>query len=146
MRFSNAQAAEELTPHSGRMALLGHVLEHGPEHTRCSVPIAKSELFCDDSGRVPAWVALEYMAQCAAVHGGLEARARGEAPRPGFLVGSRRLVFRADTFSGEQTLEVSARPVTQSGNFLVFDCALLASGCSEPLAEGRLNVYLPEIT
>jgi len=83
------------------------------------------------------------MAQCIAAHGGLLARARGEAPRPGLLLGSRRLVFRQDAFEPGRTLEVSARHVAGHSEMLAFECAVLHPGEEAPLAEGRLNVLLP---
>ena len=61
----------ELIPHARGMLLLEAVLEHSPEHAVCSVKPTASELFQDAAGRVPAWVGLEYLAQCMAVYGAL---------------------------------------------------------------------------
>ena len=44
---------------------------------------ADSVLLADADGGVPAWVGIEYMAQCIAVHSGLLSRAAGEPRRPG---------------------------------------------------------------
>jgi len=133
----------ELLPHAGPMRLLEAVIAHDPECTRCRVEPSRSELFRDATGRIPAWVGIEYMAQCIAAHGGLLARARGEAPRPGLLLGSRRLVFRQDAFEPGRTLEVRARHVAGHSEMLAFECAVLDPGEEAPLAEGRLNVLLP---
>ncbi len=134
----------ELVPQSGPMRLLERVTEHDVEHTRCVADPARSGLFQDAEGRVPVWVAIEYMAQCAAAHGGLLARARGEAPRPGLFVGSRHLRFRCDGFAPGRPLEVTARHTAGSGDRAAFDCAVLDPGGGPPLAEGRLLVFLPE--
>jgi predicted hotdog family 3-hydroxylacyl-ACP dehydratase len=122
------------------MRLLGEVLAHDARETRCAVDPARAALFHDADGRTPAWVALEWMAQCAAAHGGLVARARGEAPRPGLLLGSRRLVFRCDGFPPGRRLEVRARHGAGRASGLAFDCAVLDPDGGSPLAEGRLNV------
>jgi len=132
----------ELLPQAGPMRLLDRVLEHDPSQTRCLVDPSRSALFCDAGRRVPVWVGIEYMAQCTAAHGGLLARARGEAPRPGLFVGSRRLYFRCDGFEPGQPLEVEARHAAGHGARMAFDCAVLRPGLAEPLVEGRINIVL----
>jgi predicted hotdog family 3-hydroxylacyl-ACP dehydratase len=87
-------------------------------------------------------VAIEYMAQCAAAHGGLVARARGEAPRPGLFVGSRRLVFRCAGFAPDVALTVTARHAGGRADGFAFDCTVEDPAGGPPLAEGRLNVVL----
>jgi predicted hotdog family 3-hydroxylacyl-ACP dehydratase len=124
------------------MRLLERVEAHDDECTRCVVLPAASALFQDADGRVPSWVAIEYMAQCAAAHGGLLACARGEAPRPGLFVGSRRLVFRCARFAADAELRVSARYAAGRGDTLAFDCAVEDPAGGPPLVEGRLNVLL----
>ena len=134
---------DELLPHTGPMRLLKAVIAHDPKCTRCLVEPSRSELFRDATGRIPTWVGIEYMAQCIAAHGGLLARARGDAPRPGLFLGSRRLVFRHDAFEPGRTLEVSARHVAGHSEILAFECAVLLPDEEAPLVEGRLNVLLP---
>jgi predicted hotdog family 3-hydroxylacyl-ACP dehydratase len=135
----------ELLPQAGAMRLLECVLAHDSKQTRCEVLPSRSVLFRDAAGRVPAWVAIEYMAQCAAADGSLRVRARGEAPRPGLFIGSRRLVFRCAGFDASQRLEVTARHAAGRRELLAFDCAVIDPGSGAPLAEGRLHV-LPGIT
>jgi predicted hotdog family 3-hydroxylacyl-ACP dehydratase len=130
----------ELLPQAGAMRLLDRVLDHGDEGTRCSVAPARGALFRDARGAVPAWVALEYMAQCAAADGGLYRRARGLALEPALFVGSRRVMFRCARFEPDQQLEVTARHAAGSRDLLAFDCAVFDARGGEPLAEARLNV------
>lgn len=134
---------DEVLPQTGPMRLLEAVVAHDPKCTRCRVEPGRSELFRDATGRIPSWVGIEYMAQCIAAHGGLLARARGEAPRPGLFVGSRRLVFRRDAFEPGRVLEVSARHVAGHSEILSFECSVLDPDEEAPLLEGRLNVLLP---
>ena len=134
-----------LLPQAGAARLLERVLAHDAEGTRCAVNPAQSALFRDANGRVPAWVALEYMAQCAAADGSLRRRARGEALEPALLVGSRRVAFRCTHFDAAQRLEVTARHAAGRRELLAFDCAVFDARGGEPLAEGRLNV-LPGIS
>ena len=132
----------ELVPHSGAMLLIGPVLEHSPEVTRCGVEVARSALFRRPDGRVPAWVALEWMAQCVAAHGGLVARALGEPVRPGLFLGTRGVRLRADDFGPEEVLEVCARHLRGDLGLVAFACRLSRPGEEEPLAEGNLSVYV----
>ena len=134
----------ELLPHAGPMRLLERVESHDGERTVCSALPAASALFQDAAGAVPAWAAIEYMALCAAAHGGLTARARGEAPRAGLFVGSRRLVFRCASFAPGVPLTITARPAGGRGDTFAFDCTVEDPAGGPPLAEGRLNVVLLE--
>jgi predicted hotdog family 3-hydroxylacyl-ACP dehydratase len=130
-----------LLPHAGPMLLVDRVLDHDAARTHCAVDPGASRLFQDADRRVPAWLAIEYMAQCAAAHGGLAARARGEPPRPGLFLGSRHLVFRCDAFEPGRELRVTARHVAGRGERLAFDCAVHDEDGQE-LAAGRLNVLV----
>jgi len=132
----------ELLPHSGPMLLLGRVLSHGAERTVCGLDPAASELFRDAEGRVPAWLALEWMAQCIAAHGGLLARASGKPPAPGVLVGAKRLELARADFAPGDALEVEVRFVSAAGALASFDCAV-RSGL-ELVASGSLSVYVSE--
>ncbi len=140
-RLAAIPPVAELLPHSGPMRLLERVLAHDADGTRCAVWPGRSALFRDATGRVPCWVAAEYMAQCAAVDGSLRLRARGVSPRPVLFVGSRRIAFHREAFDPSQRLEVEARYAAgRPGGLVAFDCALFAGEGGDTLAEGRLNV------
>lgn len=134
----------ELIPHAEPMRLLHRVLAHDDVQTRCAVDPAGSALFGDAAGRVPVWVGIEYMAQCAAVHGGLRLRGSGEPARLGLFLGSRRLVFRCDGFAPDRMLEVVARHTAGGRGRLAFEAAVLDPDAATPLVEGRLMVLVPE--
>ena len=133
----------ELMPHSGRMRLLSRVLEHSAERTVCAVDVDRSELFREPDGGVPAWVGLEYMAQCVAAHAGLVARHLGWPVERGLFLGTRRTDFFVDRFAPGSRLEVSAAHLRGDQGLLWFDCSLRgADGTSGgELARGRLSVY-----
>jgi predicted hotdog family 3-hydroxylacyl-ACP dehydratase len=124
------------------MRLLERVVAHDATSTRCRVDPSASRLFFDARGLVPVWVAIEYMAQCAAAHGGLEARLHGEAPRPGLFVGSRQVEFRCDGFAPGASLEVTARHVAGRARSLAFACRVESPEDGGCLAEGRVSVLL----
>ena len=134
----------ELLPQAGAMRLVDRVLEHGDAGTRCAVAPSHGAPFRDARGAVPAWVALEYMAQCAAADGSLRRRSHGESLEPALLVGSRRIEFRCAEFDPAQRLEVTARHAAGRRELLAFDCAVFDARGGAALVEGRLNV-LPGI-
>jgi predicted hotdog family 3-hydroxylacyl-ACP dehydratase len=131
----------DLIPQARRMLLLDRVLEHGPEHAVCAVNVACSELFHDAVGCVPAWVGIEYLAQCMAVYGSLVARAAGRPPRLGPLIGGRRLTLRVDRFQPEQRLVVTVRHLRGDRGLVAFDGRIQDDADGALLVEGRLNVY-----
>ncbi len=134
----------ELVPHSGPMCLLSRVLEHEASRTTCEARVDASGCFCSADGSVPAWLALEYMAQCAAVHGGLRARRAGAPPRPGLFLGSRRAALHVDEFPAGARLWVTARHHRGETGLVAFDCEVVPAGGGAPLAEGRLSVLVFE--
>lgn len=134
---------EELLPQRGAMRLLDAVLAHDERETRCAADPARAELFRDEDGRVPAWVALELMAQCAAVHGGLAARHRGEPPRAGLFVGARRVRLAADAFEEGRPLEVGVVHVRGERGAVAFD-GWVRDGAETELAAGRLAFFVAD--
>ncbi len=131
----------ELVPHSGSMLLIRRVLEHSEERTVCEIDPADSRLFFDAEGRVPAWVALEWMAQCAAARGGLYARASGEPPRAGMLLGTRRLELAVASFAAGDIVAVSVARVHAGAQMLSF-AGEVRGAVGEVLAAARFNVYM----
>ena len=133
---------DALLPQSGPMRLVARVLAHSPERTVCAVDVSDSELFRDAEGRVPAWVALEYMAQCVAAQGGLLDGVSGVAPKPGLLVGVKHLAWHRDHFAPSESLEVSSRIVQRIGRLASLACEVRSG--DELVAEGTLSVFIPD--
>ena len=134
----------ELIPHARRMLLLDSVIAHDPDWTKCAVDVDRSELFRDAGGGVPAWVGLEYLAQCIAVYGALVARAKGNQPRFGFFIGGRRLQLRVARFAPGQRLHATVHHLRGDSGLVAFDGRIEDAAGGEPLVEGRLNVYSVE--
>ena len=135
-------AVRDVVPHTGRMVLLTRVVDHAPDHTACVVEIGEDARFREPGGLVPAWVGLEYMAQCVAAHAGLRARANGEPVRIGFLLGSRRVELRTAGFAPGQVLEVRARRQWGDRGLGSFACSIRDAADGRLLVDGHLSVYL----
>ncbi len=144
MRSAALPDIAALLPHSGRMRLLDHVVEHIPERTVCAIDTAASELFAEPDGSVPAWVGLEYMAQCVAAHSGLVARALGVPRERGLLLGTKRTELFVDRFAPGARLVVTSEHLRGERGLVWFDCRV-EDDEGTPLARGRLSVYaMPE--
>ena len=134
----------EIVPHAGEMILLERVVSHVEDETVCSARIGDDALLRTASGDVPAWMGLEYMAQCIAAHAGLVGRASGEPPRVGFLLGTRRVTFHAPCYRRGQRLTVRAHRLWGGPRGMVaFDCGIADADTGAVLAEGRLNCFMP---
>jgi predicted hotdog family 3-hydroxylacyl-ACP dehydratase len=131
-----------LVPHAGPMLLLTRLLRHEADETACAVEIAAQQLFRDADGGVPAWIGLEYMAQCIAVHAAL---ARGDtgAPRIGFLASVRGMSLRCDRFAPDQRLEVVARRLRGGYEGLTTFACRIQGEDGALLAEGRISCFAP---
>lgn len=130
----------ELMPHAGPMRLLTRVVGHSPAETRCAVEARASALFLDARGELPAFVALEWMAQCVAAHGGLVALAAGRRPPNGVLVGARQLSLARAAFAPDALCTVGARFLGASGPLVSFACEVEERG--EVVASGVISVAL----
>ena len=130
----------DVLPQAGRMVLLTGIVDHTDRRTTCIVEISPASTFAEADGGVPAWVALEYMAQCIAAHGGLRARAAGDPVTPGFLLGSRSIVLHTARFRAGQRLEVEAAHVWGEHDFFSFACAVRDAATGATLVEGTLAV------
>jgi predicted hotdog family 3-hydroxylacyl-ACP dehydratase len=130
-----------LIPHSSAMVLLDRVIAVDEESLCAEVRIRPDSLFCAASG-VGAWVGLEYMAQTIAAFAGYTAYLRGEAVKPGFLLGARRYECTLPMFSLGSLLRVHVRRVLQSENGLgSFQCRIEHG--QEEVATATLTVFQP---
>ncbi len=134
----------EIVPHAGEMVLLARVVSHAGDETVCAAQIGDDVLLATPEGDVPAWMGLEYMAQCIAAHAGLVGRASGEPPRVGFLLGARLVTFHARCYRRGQRLAVRAHRLWGGPRGMVaFDCDVTDAETGTVLAEGRLNCFMP---
>lgn len=131
----------ELVPHSGRMSLLSAILDHGDDWLQAEVDICADSMFADARG-VPAWVGLEYMAQAIAAYSGLQERLRGERPKIGFLLGTRKYACNVDHFPIGQKIRVRVNSEMIGSNGLnVFNGELRGEGIR---ASAVVNVFQPD--
>jgi predicted hotdog family 3-hydroxylacyl-ACP dehydratase len=130
----------EVLPHAGAMVLLSRIVRHADDQTVCAVDVSPASAFHVPGHGVPAWVGVEYMAQCIAAHGGLRARATREPVPVGVLLGSRAIEFHVDGFATGRRLHVDARRVWGRSELFAFACAVTDAATGAPLVAGSLTV------
>ena len=103
----------------------------------------RSSLFYDpEVDGVPGCAALEYMAQTMAFAVGARRRRHGDAPKVGFVLGSRKLEIRIPVFSCEQRYRVTAKCDFTDEEYASFDCAI-ADERGVIVASAALTAFQP---
>ncbi len=128
----------ELLPHGPPMILIDEVVEAAEGRIAARVTLRPGSMFVEGD-RVPAIVAIEYMAQTIGAYAGLRARATGHPPRIGFLLGTRELTLEVDAFAVGDELRIEARHVWGDERIGSFQCEVLRAG--RTLASALVNVY-----
>lgn len=129
---------QTLIPHRGKMVLLDGVEEIDLERgTASSYFVVRKEW-------AQNWAAIEYMAQAAAVLAGAEDNAAhaGAAPRPGLLLGTRRLTLNIDKFKVGARYTVRATNSFRADDAAAFDC-VICDAEGNKAAVATLNAYRP---
>ena len=103
-----------------------------------------SPFFVLGSG-VPSWVAIEYMAQAAAALVGRfdQLTAPGAPPRPGFLLGTRKLSLEIERFEEGATYHIFAGESFSDGDAAAFECRISDSS-GRVVASAILNAFRPQ--
>lgn len=130
------------------MAWLDRIAEVDGRRCVCEAKVADAALFADADGRVPSWVALEWMAQAMAVHGLVAASqgdppadvAAGASPRA-LLAEVRELRFELSDLAPEARVRVEV--VHERGTRVAsFACRVTVAGDEALVASGRLSAVI----
>jgi predicted hotdog family 3-hydroxylacyl-ACP dehydratase len=133
--------AEQLVPHRGPMLLLERIIDAGADGASASATVRIGDLFYRPEG-TGAWTGIEYMAQTIAAWAGWHARQRNQAPKVGFLLGTRRYLCHRSFFKEGETLHIDVEREIDAGNGLGrFDCSIRIDGLE--IARGQLAVFEP---
>jgi predicted hotdog family 3-hydroxylacyl-ACP dehydratase len=131
----------ELVPHRGPLLWLDAVRASGDGWLEAEAEVRPDHLLSDGEA-VGGWAGLEYMAQAIAAYAGVQARARGEEVRLGFLVSTRRYSCRWPRLPIGTRLQIRVCHEYETENGLsVFACRL-ASGDDE-VASATVTVFQP---
>ncbi len=138
-RFSYPVA--DLLPHSAPMVLIDRLVSYQPEGIHTQVVINDDSAFCEN-GKVPSYIALEYMAQTVGVWNGARAKLENQSPQIGFLLGARRLDLEIPFFKVGETLDIHGKPLYVDGEMASFECWVEIN--KKRVVQTGLNVYQPK--
>lgn len=131
----------ELLLQRHEMLLIERVLAFDATSVEASVRLPPAHPLAEPRG-IPSWVGIELMAQAVSAFSALELRARGQPPRIGLLLGTRRYDARLPFFPANIPLHVRASLALRDDSGLgVFDCTIHAAG--RLLAEARVKGQMP---
>ena len=133
---------DQLMPHGSAFVLLDQVLSCDGQSAVCrlKVDVQKSLGVRQDS--VTALVALEYIAQTAAVLGALQSSSRGTTPEPGFLLAVKKMqMFRRNFLAGE-TLLITVKLDCHQESLRVFIAELRSARDGQLLVSGEISIYV----
>lgn len=134
--------ASQLVPHRAPMVLIDTILSYdSTEGTVAQVRIREESPFATHTG-VPAWVGIEYMAQCIAAFGGCEALSRGASPPIGYLLGTRRYEARQAMFSYGAVLVIRTKPLFTQDGMGSFTCSIETG--EQEVATATINTFTPQ--
>jgi len=132
----------ELVPHAGDAILIDRIVSHSPAETRVEVVVGSRPALRAADGSVPAWLAVEFMAQGIAAHEGLLEWSEGRPIPVGFLISVNGADLKTDFFAADEVLTVSARRVRGRPGLGVIShqCAVFRTRNGESVATGRLAI------
>ena len=110
-------AVERLVPHRGGMLWLERIVSCTDDGAVAEAVVRDDHPFLDGAG-VPAWVGIEYMAQCIAAWAGGQALTKGKPVSPGFLLGTRRYESQRPVLALGTRLRIEARRELMGDNGL----------------------------
>jgi len=131
--------AAEFVLHREPMLLLDRLVDVGPGFALCEWQVLESNSFTVPGFGIPAYVGIEYMAQCIAVYAGARARVRGLSPPLGFLLGTRHYRAEMKYFGVGVTYRLECRELIRDDEGMgSYDCQILLHDKS--VAKARLTV------
>jgi predicted hotdog family 3-hydroxylacyl-ACP dehydratase len=141
-------SVEELLPHKKPMVLIDRIESFSQEEKRLksSFVVGEDNIFYDENiNGVSNLVAIEYMAQTSAALAELAERNKvsDAKPRPGMLLGTRKLNLLLEKFEKGKRYIVSATDVFDDGTTASFECEIVNDD-GDVLATASLTAYRPE--
>lgn len=145
----STQCAADYLPHESPMVLLDRVIEVTEETALCSVLVAQSSVlapFLNDDGELPAWYAIELIAQTVGVWSGWHGARSGKAPQVGMLLGARAVKCAVPAFAAGSELFISVSMVLRDEKVASFEGVISVKHEEDnhQVAKGRLNTYQPD--
>lgn len=144
-------AIADYVPHEHGMCLLDRILHWDTTSLSADVVPQASDVFAESNPNadaeqqfvIPAFVGLEWMAQAIAAWSGVEAALARQAPRVGFLLGTRRYHCNVAHFACRQRWKIHVRLDYRAANGLGAFTAHIQDEQDREVASCVINVFEP---
>lgn len=138
----------DLLPHRPPMQLITAVesVDFDTQTLIARVDITPDDLMYDENtGGVPSWISLEYMAQAIGCFIGAADRLENPNSKPavGFVLGSRKMTVNIPTYLADQSYFVHVASAFCDKNIANFDCKIYNAD-NDLVASGAINVFRPD--
>jgi predicted hotdog family 3-hydroxylacyl-ACP dehydratase len=135
--------AADFVMHREPMLLLDTLIEATDDGATCEWRVNADDYFVESEQGVPAYVGVEFMAQCVAVNAGARARIVGLGPPLGFLLGARHFKASVSHFQIGEVYRASCRELIRDDSGMgSYECAIFRG--DDKVAETRLAVLEKE--
>lgn len=135
-----------LIPHSGDMVMLDKITEFGEDYLIAEMTVKPDCLLLKD-GKLATYMGAEILAQGVAAWAGCKCVKVGQPIGLGYWIGSRKLTLHRQDISVGSLLQIQIkRSIEDATGFGVFDCTLIDLSNQQPLVEGALNVFRPQVS
>lgn len=136
---------ENILPHKGDIILIDRIVSCDLDNRNLvsTVEITQNSMMFDSqSGEVPMWIGIEYMAQSIAALSGMHARNEQGTVKMGFVIGSRNYECFASGFKDKKIYTVKIDELFFDSNLGAFNCKILDG--EDLIAKAQLNVFQPD--
>ncbi|MCR4529769.1 ApeP family dehydratase [Acinetobacter venetianus] len=131
--------AIQYIPHEQPMVFIDHIVEANEGYAVAELTITPELMFCESDG-LPTWVTIEIMAQTISAYSGWRGQQLQQAPKVGFLLGTRKLQLPFAYFKIGQLLEIRVEQQYLHEGLGQFSCEI---HCDEHVINAMLSVYEP---
>ena len=141
------QTPNELLPHEPPMVFVSDVCSFDAEKGALTARahIQKTDILYQPAiGGVPAYAALEYMAQTIGCLVGLYDLRENKKPRVGFVLGTRKLKIEKPVLKSDEDYLIHVTSLFCDDNMASFDCVMCHEKTNETVATAIVNAYRPE--
>lgn len=131
--------AIQYIPHEQPMVFIDHLVEANEGYAIAELTIRPELMFCEAAG-LPTWASIEIMAQTISAYSGWMGQQSQQAPKVGFLLGTRKLQLPFAYFALGQRLTIRVEQQYLHEGLGQFSCEI---HCNEQVISAMLSVYEP---
>lgn len=139
MQIQLPHKATEFILHRSPMVLIDELVDFGENFAVARLTIQPNLMFCEAQG-LPTWASIEIMAQTVSLFAGVQGHLRGEPPKIGYLLGTRKLQLSMPYFKMNSELLIRAEQQYIHDGLGMFYCQIETE---QHQIQTTLSVYEP---